>query len=192
VGQRGELYNKLLSFWDDVHEVVPGSNAVPSFYEWENKELSFFELMQSVDTMTYLTDDIMTKVDRASMAVSLEAREPLLDHRLFEFAWSLPRSFKVRGDKGKWLLRELLKRYIPAALVERPKMGFAVPIEEWLRGPLREWAEDLLSTQSLEREGFFAPHAIRSEWDKHLSGVRDRSYLVWSVLMFQSWRQNWQ
>jgi len=143
--------------------------------------------MMLFDLLGYLPDDILAKVDRASMGTSLEVRAPLLDHRVVEFAWRLPINQKIRGGVGKWLLRRILEHHVPRALFERPKHGFGVPIDAWLRGPLREWAEDLLSEQRLQREGFLDPAPVRSALREHLQGRRNYQYKLWTVLMFQSW-----
>lgn len=151
------------------------------------KASQFQQVWQGYDTLYYLPGDILTKVDRASMGVSLEARAPLLDHRVVEFAWTLPHEFKVEGRTGKRILRDLLSRYVPRELFERPKVGFGVPIDSWLRGPLRDWAEDLLSEDRLRREGFLNPAPIRRKWTEHLAGKADWHYHLWDVLMFQAW-----
>jgi asparagine synthase (glutamine-hydrolysing) len=148
------------------------------------------ERMQLFDAATYLPDDILQKVDRASMAVSLEVRPPLLDHRVVEFAWSLPRHMRLRDGETKWLLRRVLDRYVPRKLIERPKMGFSVPLAAWLRGPLRDWAEDLLDPQTLGG-GFIDASAARILWVEHIRGRRNWAYAIWTILMFEAWRRRW-
>ena len=143
------------------------------------------------DQTLYLPDDLLAKLDRASMAVSLEVRAPLLDHRLVEFSWRLPRSLKLRNADGKWILRHLLYRRVPAEMVDRPKMGFSVPIDRWLRGPLREWAWSLIEPARLKREGVLEPEPIAKLWRDHQSGRRNHQHRLWVALMFQAWRSEW-
>jgi asparagine synthase (glutamine-hydrolysing) len=184
------LYLSLMSHWDDPVSVVIGGTEPPTLLTGNApplQGLDDIQRMMALDTLTYLPDDILVKVDRAAMGVSLEGRVPFLDHRVVEFAWSLPQSIKLRNGVGKWALREVLYRYVPKALIERPKMGFSVPIGDWLRGPLRDWAENLLDESRLRREGYFHPAPIRQKWVEHLSGARNWQYHLWDVLMFQAW-----
>jgi len=145
--------------------------------------------MMQLDFVTFLTDDILVKVDRASMSESLEVRCPLLDTRLVEFAWSLPLSMRLQGNRGKIVLRKVLERYIPPELTERPKKGFAVPVSAWVKGPLREWAEQLLDETRLRKQGLLKPKAVQRIWQQHLSGWQDHDTLIWSLLMFQAWHE---
>ena len=178
------LYRELVAQWRDV---VPGARALPIAIDTPLPLDDITERMMAFDQMSYMVDDVLVKVDRASMAVSLEAREPLLDHRLIEFAWTLPLNMKVRGGKGKWLLRTLLARFVPEELIERPKMGFALPLDSWLRGPLREWAESLLEERRLKSEGWFDAEQVRRAWRSHLAGGAEWQQHLWTVLMFQAW-----
>jgi asparagine synthase (glutamine-hydrolysing) len=187
------VYRRLISHWEPS-EIMPGVGEAKGI-AWDAslaKDIpSLLERMQFLDLVTYLPDDILTKVDRASMAVSLEARVPLLDHRVVEFALRLPESAKIRGRTSKWLVRQVLYRHVPAAFIERPKMGFGVPLAEWLRGPLRDWAEALLSENRLRDLGTFDVARVRGTWAEHLSGRRNWQYLLWDVLMFQAWNERW-
>jgi asparagine synthase (glutamine-hydrolysing) len=187
-----DLYCRLLTHWEKPSEVVTGAHEPNTFLgcltrTFTAKEFSQEEAMMLIDLLYYLPDDVLTKVDRASMAVSLEARVPLLDHRVVEFAWRLPLHLKMRKKDTKWILRQVLYKYVPPKLIERPKMGFGVPIGSWLCGPLRDWAESLLSEESLLHQGLFTSAEIRKKWAEHLSGLHNWQYLLWDVLVFQDW-----
>jgi asparagine synthase (glutamine-hydrolysing) len=185
-----ELYRGMVSHWEDPTSVVLGATEPATLLSGllpHLQRLSDVERMMALDMMSYLPDDILAKVDRAAMNVSLETRVPFLDHRVVEFAWALPLNYKLRHGVTKWPLRQVLYRYVPRELIERPKMGFGVPIDNWLRGPLREWAETLLAEPRLRNEGFFDPAPIRQKWVEHLSGKRNWHYHLWDVLMFQAW-----
>lgn len=189
------IYRDLVSHWKLPVEVVRGGSEplttltnrgnLTSVTEFEHR-------MMFLDAISYLSDDILVKVDRAAMAVSLETRVPFLDHRVVEFAWRLPLKLKIRDGQGKWLLRQVLYKHVPREMIERPKMGFGVPIDSWLRGPLCDWAESLLNETRLRQEGFFHPEPIRQKWQEHLSGARNWQYYLWDILMFQAWLENEQ
>jgi asparagine synthase (glutamine-hydrolysing) len=186
-----DVYRHLCSHWADPASIVLGGRELPTMLTGLDSLPSLpgnVERMMYVDLTSYLPDDILVKVDRAAMAVSLETRVPMLDHRVVEFAMSLPLATLRAGNTTKWPLRQLLYKYVPRELVERPKMGFGVPIDSWLRGALRDWAEDLLSETRLKADDLFDPAPIRLAWRDHLSGRRNQQYLLWDVLMFQAWR----
>lgn len=184
-----DVYDKLSSFWHDPSLILRD----PTLYTNNMPEvnINLVSEMMYRDTKYYLPGDILTKVDRASMAVSLEVRSPFLDHRVIESAWALPMQMKLNGSQGKLLLKKILAEYVPTSLFDRPKMGFGVPICDWLRGPLREWSEALLSTRALEADGLFNADIIRKYWQEHLSGQRNWQYPLWCVLMYQSWREKY-
>jgi len=184
-----ELYSHFITHWFDAGDVVIGGFNPPSLLTELSKltGLSDIEQMMLLDSMKYLPDDILVKVDRAAMGNSLETRVPFLDHRVVEFAWQLPLSMKLRNGQGKWPLRQVLYRHVPKAMIERPKMGFGVPFGHWLKQDLRDWAEALLDETRLRNEGFFDPAPIRKKWLEHLSGERNWQYHLWDVLMFQLW-----
>jgi asparagine synthase (glutamine-hydrolysing) len=192
-GSVDDLYRGMLAMgWSDPTEVVKGLPDFNSPMQMpEMPGLSDVERMMALDALNYLPDDILTKVDRAAMGVSLETRVPFLDHRVVEFAWRLPMEYKLRPENGalvtKWALRQVLYRHVPKALIERPKVGFGVPLEHWLRGPLRDWAEDLLSEERIKRDGYLHSAPIRKKWAEHLSGQRNNQHPLWCVLMFQAW-----
>ena len=184
------LYLRMVSHWKDPAAVVIGAREPATVLTDPQRRArtgTITEAMMFMDSVLYLPDDILVKVDRASMGVSLEARVPLLDHRVYEFAWSLPLAWKVRGRVGKVPLRRICERHVPRALLDRPKMGFGVPLEHWLRGPLRDWAEALLAPDRLQRDGILRAAPIRAMWDEHLAGRRNWSYYLWDILMFQAW-----
>jgi asparagine synthase (glutamine-hydrolysing) len=188
------FYQRLVSQWPEAASLVrhasqseESPNTPHALRERFPDDVSW---MQYLDTLTYLPNDILTKVDRASMAVALEVRVPLLDHRIVELSWRLPQRLKLRGLRGKWILRQLAYKYVPKDLLERPKMGFAVPIDQWLRGPLKEWAEDLLNPTALRAEGLLHPEPIALRWVQHQNQSRNWQHFLWNVLMFESWRRD--
>jgi asparagine synthase (glutamine-hydrolysing) len=188
-----DAYHRLSSHrWSSTDLVRGGEERLSPFSDPAHRLASTDAVAAAMylDTVTYLRDDILTKVDRATMSVGLEGRMPLLDHRVYELAWRFPGELKRRDGTGKWILREVLGRHLPAGLFERPKMGLGVPIANWLRGPLRGWAEDLLRTARLRDDGYLEPDAVATMWRAHLSGRSDLSVPLWDVLMFQSWYEN--
>lgn len=191
----GQMYRSLMSAWQDPRQLAPrASDAFDAIVRGIEgaSELPLMERMMLVDQGTYLAEDLLAKVDRASMAVSLEARVPLLDHRVVEFSWRVPRHQRVRDGRGKFLLREVLYRHVPAAIVDRPKMGFSVPVDAWLRGPLRDWAESLLDPRAMRDEGVLDATAVRNAWDGFLGGRGASGLAMWTVLMFRAWSAEWR
>jgi asparagine synthase (glutamine-hydrolysing) len=183
-----DVYFRLVKQWEN-----PGDILNFDFYPQKDKLIGSdlfhnnMDKMMLYDLLTYLPDDILCKVDRAGMAVSLESRIPFLDHHVFAFSSSLPLSYKINEGKSKWILREILKKYIPEILIDRPKMGFGIPLEAWLRGPLKEWANDLLDEKVLKESGMLNPKIVKQKWEEHISGKRNWHYQLWAILMFQAW-----
>lgn len=187
---REALYLHVISHWNEHDNLTPGveEHSTPHVEQAMWTEVpEFVERMMYLDLVSYLPDDILVKLDRASMSVSLETRVPFLDHRIVAFSSTLPLRYKIRDGDGKWILRKVLERYLPKGYFERPKMGFGVPIGSWLKGPLRGWAEDLLEPSLLERQGYLNPKAVRAKWEEHLHDKGNWQYHLWDVLMFQSW-----
>ena len=188
------IYRELVSQWSSPGEIIRDAQEIKTVAienNLKNTVSNFTSRMQLMDMISYLPDDILVKLDRASMAVGLEARVPLLDHRIVEFALKLPIDMKQRNGKSKWLLRQLLHRYVPSEIVERPKMGFSIPIGDWLRGPLREWSQDLLSSEQLKKHDFFKSDIVQTYLNEHMKGHRNHQYKLWVLLMFQSWYLKW-
>ncbi|MCW8194223.1 asparagine synthase (glutamine-hydrolyzing) [Proteobacteria bacterium 005FR1] len=185
-----DYYQRLASNWKSPGDLVIGGSEPRSLLtdasQWPHVD-SFEHFMMALDARTFMSEDVLVKVDRASMANSLETRTPMLDHRVVEFAWRLPRELKICDGKGKWILRQVLYRHVPKSLIERPKQGFSIPLNTWLRGPLREWAEALLDENLIRHQGYLQPSLIRQMWVEHVNGKRNWGHRLWAVLMFQSW-----
>jgi asparagine synthase (glutamine-hydrolysing) len=186
-----DVYRRLVSHWQSPETLIPGAKEPPTWLTRRDAVPSSLNdvvrRMMFLDSVSYLPDDILVKVDRASMAVSLESRVPMLDHRIVEFAARLPMSILRREGVAKWPLRQVLYRYVPKELIDRPKMGFGVPLDSWLRGPLREWGEALINDCGSSGDGLFNAQEVRTAWQEHQSGVRNWQYQLWDVLMFQAW-----
>ena len=180
------FYRQFVSYWQDPASVVIGASEPATAFSQAPLD-SLLDTMMAIDTVSYLPDDILVKVDRAAMAVSLETRVPLLDHRVYEFAWSLQEKYKLRDGQSKWILRQLLYRHVPPAMLDRPKKGFSVPMGQWLRGPLRQWGEQLLALPRLQAQGLLDAQRVRDIWTQHQSGQVDNSARLWGILMLQAW-----
>lgn len=193
INDKHEYYQKLTSHWQQPNNIVIKGNEPATLINtpssWPNTD-NFQHAMMAMDAQTYMTDDILVKVDRAAMANSLETRVPLLDHRIVELAWQMPLDYKIRNGDGKWLLKQVLYRHVPQDLIERPKMGFAIPLHEWLRTSLKDWAESLLDENLLKQQGYFHPLPIRKIWSEHLSGKYNHQNQLWDILMFQAWLES--
>ncbi len=186
-----EVYRALVSHWPTAEHMAGGGTPMALPFTPEDVP-DFTERMAACDTLTYLPGDILTKVDRASMATSLEARVPLLDHRVVEFAWSLPLHQKIRNGESKWILRQVLDRHVPKPMIDRPKAGFAVPLASWLRGPVKDWAADLLDPARLTRQGWIDPAPVAAAWRAHLDGKGNHAEPLWNICMLQAWAERWQ
>jgi asparagine synthase (glutamine-hydrolysing) len=188
------LHHYHVSRWKSPSDLVPGTPEYPTAFtdaSLSPTTMNDSERMMYMDLVNYLPEDILTKLDRASMATSLEARVPFLDYRLVEFAWRLPLEFKIHQGQGKRIVRSVLARYAPARLFERPKMGFNLPLQQWLGGPLRPWVEELLDAGKLKQQGIFEPAPVRRAWQDYLNGKRKSTGRLWTVLMFQAWQHEW-
>ena len=182
-----ELYERNFTQWNDINQLVPSANNSLSSLRFNSKDNNHLDTMLLTDFECYLSDDILTKVDRAAMSVSLETRVPLLDHRIIEYAWRIPNEVKTKNNVQKWPLKQILYQHIPRELIERPKMGFGVPVGDWLKGPLREWMMDTLSSDKIKRDGLLNADAVQTRISEHLTNHRQWSESLWSLLMFQSW-----
>ena len=183
----------MVAFWRFPEAAVPGAEPIRTLLQDPppRGELGDMERMMQLDMLTFMVDDILAKVDRATMAVSLESRAPLLDHRVVEFAWSLPPELKRRNGISKWALRQVLYKYVPPELIDRPKMGFEVPIGLWLRGPLKDWAGDLLAHDRIAQDGWFDPALVQRIWKEHINGQANWGMQLWPVVTFQAWLDTW-